>query len=100
MKLEPGKTLVTERGIMLSDNALVPWPDDMRLASYQQMEELRERIEKLEDGLTQLQQPTLTGSIQGLPGTVTVASYEGGWDHVGDGVFVKEEHGKPVPAGD
>ena len=52
------------------------------------------RLRELEETLAGLQtMHTMTGSIQGLEGTITVANYEGGWAHIGDGVMVLEREG-------
>jgi len=43
--------------------------------------------------VTSPREDVLIGSIEGLPGTITVANYEGGWAHIGDGVLVQETDG-------
>lgn len=47
-------------------------------------------LDKMLDVIDRSESRTLTGSIQGLPGTVTVAGF--GWEDIGDGVMVPEEH--------
>ena len=67
---------------------------------------LEKRVDGLADSLSKLWvqfdslKARCASAADSPDDTVTVASYEGGWAHIGEGVFVKDTDGKPVPAGD
>ena len=65
---------------------------------FSRMADLQEDIDWLSGRLATLEEKlesrTMTGGIEGLPGTITVAGYEGGWAHIGNGVMVQETDGE------